>query len=257
MKTSLDHLRADYENRLAAEKNLYLPKFSTDEGVRYYITLLKYANQKIALGELLVNDSNVNAKRRFYLAGRLYEFYLKKPTDMYHYSAISLWAGLLSDEPNLIHRLGRVWVPDFDSYMHNGAGFYAYGTQKIIQQDWEKLAWLTDEMERRVNKFKNWEIARFDKEVFAGILERDKDRIEAGLSGLTEKKYHTKRSRWGDGNTDVISYPAVGYAKLAWLSGLEVEAVSPLIPKTLLPVQPLNEYPEYDFMLKDPDGRPS
>jgi len=247
-------LKAEYTTSILRIKELINNYSSIEIGVRNDTYNLWFPNHNLALYYLLIAENITQSKIHFYLCGRLYDFYIKKPSSMHHFSHTRICTGILSDEPKLIRCLGEIWAPDFYSYMQNGSGYFAFGIQKIIQKDWVKLAWLTDELEQRVTKFKKWEFAHFDKEIFAGFLERDKSRIEAGLAGLTEKKYHRKRGQW-DGNIDFISYPAVGYAKLAWLNGLEVEAVSPLIPRELLPIQPLNEYPEYDFMLNDPDGR--
>ena len=46
--------------------------------------------------------------------------------------------------------------------------------------------------------------------------------------------------------------PALGYAKLAWLSGIEVDIDSPLVPKELLPLQSNEKYDDsYDFLKSD------
>jgi hypothetical protein len=43
--------------------------------------------------------------------------------------------------------------------------------------------------------------------------------------------------------------PALGYAKLAWQKGLEVEINNPLVPKEPLQVKPLDKYVDsYDFL---------
>lgn len=47
---------------------------------------------------------------------------------------------------------------------------------------------------------------------------------------------------------DLISIPALSYAKLAYIKGYELDIDHPLIPKELLPVRPNDEYWEYDFM---------
>ena len=48
---------------------------------------------------------------------------------------------------------------------------------------------------------------------------------------------------------EFISHPALGYAKLAWLKGIEVEIDNPLVPKELLPFKPLENYlNEYAFL---------
>ena len=68
------------------------------------------------------------------------------------------------------------------------------------------------------------------------------------LQEMVSPKIHQKR------NDDpllkkYISMPALGYAKLAWILGMEVEIKSKLIPKALLPVQPLEKYEvPYDFL---------
>jgi hypothetical protein len=52
---------------------------------------------------------------------------------------------------------------------------------------------------------------------------------------------HNKRS-FNKLEAQYVSFPAVGYAKLAWRKGIEVEVNSPLIPSELLPVRPLEHY---------------
>lgn len=48
---------------------------------------------------------------------------------------------------------------------------------------------------------------------------------------------------------EYISTPALGYTKLAWLKGMEIEIDHPLIPKELLPCRPLEKYEDtYDFL---------
>ncbi|MFC4263902.1 Imm49 family immunity protein [Ferruginibacter yonginensis] len=52
-----------------------------------------------------------------------------------------------------------------------------------------------------------------------------------------------------DIHAQYVSFPALGYAKLAWLKGIEVEVKSHLVPKELLPIQPLEKYEiPYDFL---------
>ncbi len=80
------------------------------------------------------------------------------------------------------------------------------------------------------------------------MLVRDADEIKQVITQMTEKNYH----RWRNDNPGLnkyISHPAVGYAKMAWRIGLEVEIDSPLVPKVLLPVEPLASYDhDYEFL---------
>ena len=50
---------------------------------------------------------------------------------------------------------------------------------------------------------------------------------------------------------EYISIPALGYAKLAWLKGMEIEIDHPLIPKELLPYRPLENYVDSYGFLKE------
>lgn len=64
-------------------------------------------------------------------------------------------------------------------------------------------------------------------------------------------KDHKKRNKYMGISQQFISIPALGYAKLAWLKGIEVEIDHPLIPKELLPYKPLEHYDDkYDFLRK-------
>jgi hypothetical protein len=89
---------------------------------------------------------------------------------------------------------------------------------------------------------------QYDVKFFRALYEKDISRCEAILKDLVSPKIHQKR------NDDpllkkCIAMPALGYAKLAWILGLEVEVNSKLIPKELLPVKPLEHYDTpYDFL---------
>jgi hypothetical protein len=87
-----------------------------------------------------------------------------------------------------------------------------------------------------------------DYEFYKALYYNDKSRMEEVLEIFVSPKIHKKRN--GDPIFNkYISLPALGYAKLAWRKGIEVEVNSPLIPKELLPVQPLEKYEiPYDFL---------
>lgn len=97
---------------------------------------------------------------------------------------------------------------------------------------------------------KNQQELKIDYEFYKALLSKDKSKCEELLEQLVSPKIHKKRN---DNAilSKYVSQPALGYAKLAWRQGVEVEVDSPLIPKGLLPIEPLNDYQiPYDF-LKD------
>lgn len=97
---------------------------------------------------------------------------------------------------------------------------------------------------------KNQQELKIDYEFYKALLLKDKSKCEELLEQLVSSKTHKKRNDNAILNK-YVSQPALGYAKLAWRLGLEVDVNSPLIPKEILPIVPLDNYEiPYDF-LKD------
>lgn len=97
---------------------------------------------------------------------------------------------------------------------------------------------------------KNEQELKTDYEFYKALLVKDKSKCEELLEQLTSPKIHKNRNDNAILNK-YVSQPALGYAKLAWRQGLEVEVNTPLIPKEILPIEPLYNYEiPYDF-LKD------
>ncbi|MFZ6012493.1 MAG: Imm49 family immunity protein [Bacteroidota bacterium] len=82
---------------------------------------------------------------------------------------------------------------------------------------------------------------KYDYIFFRSLYEKDKSGAEAILEKMTTPPIHKLRN---DNSvfSQHLSLPALGYAKLAWLTGVEINVASPLIPKELLPIKPLVSY---------------
>lgn len=99
------------------------------------------------------------------------------------------------------------------------------------------------------NLSKREEGLRDDYEFYKALHTNNKAKMEEILEKLVSPKIHKKRNDNPILNK-FISLPALGYAKLAWRKGIEVDIDSPLIPKELLPIEPLEKYQiHYDFLL--------
>jgi len=95
---------------------------------------------------------------------------------------------------------------------------------------------------------KNEQGLKDDFEFYKALYNSDKARMEEVIEKLTSPKIHKKRNDNPLLN-QYISFPALGYAKLAWRKGIEVEVNSKLVPIELLPVQPLDKYEiPYEFL---------
>ncbi|MEO9510625.1 MAG: immunity 49 family protein [Flavobacteriaceae bacterium] len=98
---------------------------------------------------------------------------------------------------------------------------------------------------------KNQQELKIDYEFYKALLSKDKSKCEELLEQLVSSKIHKKRND-NAVLSKYVSQPALGYAKLAWRQGLEVEVNSPLIPKEILPIEPLDNYEiPYDFLKEE------
>ncbi len=87
-----------------------------------------------------------------------------------------------------------------------------------------------------------------DYDFYKALYAKNKAKMEEILEKLVSPKIHKKRNDNPILN-QYISLPALGYAKLAWRKGIQVEVNSLLVPKELLPMQPLDKYEiPYDFL---------
>lgn len=87
-----------------------------------------------------------------------------------------------------------------------------------------------------------------DYKFYKALHSGNKAKMEEVLEKLTSPKIHKKRNDNPILN-QYMSLPALGYAKLAWRKGIEVDVKSSLVPKELLPIQPLANYEvSYDFL---------
>jgi hypothetical protein len=98
--------------------------------------------------------------------------------------------------------------------------------------------------------YKKSKTLELDYEFYKALYAENKGKIEELLEKMTspKSKFHKKRND-DPVISQYISMPALGYAKLAWRKGIEVEVRSKLIPKELLPIQPNEHYDiPYDFL---------
>ena len=91
---------------------------------------------------------------------------------------------------------------------------------------------------------------KIDYDFFKAILDKNKDLIFESINTLVTKE-HKKRNRDSAFYKDLISQPAMGYAKIAWINGYELEFDSTLIHNELLPFKPNKNYSDQVLKLKE------
>ncbi|NCI48224.1 immunity 49 family protein [Sediminibacterium soli] len=212
------------------------------------VSMLWYLNEEQALGNLFLNKDIQECKQCFYRCGRIDEYMIKKYNSRVLDSGVSnVSYAILSDNLSLIHRYAELSHPHYAWMVERGRSTMMYAIQQLIKEDWEQLRWCLDIMaikNQTINK-----VLLPDRKFLEGMIARDRTMITEAIHDLL--KTHKKRNKHMGIAQDYISIPALGYTKLAWLKGMEIEIDHPLIPKELLPYKPLDKYEDKYAFLKE------
>ena len=213
-----------------------------------------YSHENIALKCLFIENEISKAKQEFYTCGTLTNYRVlrfgywdeNKPTGMDHPSILIDFMGftnhityiLLSDSTELIAQFSLLSHKWWKQKLKAGIMLFAAAVQAVLRDDWDGLTELMPYFDKEI---KTTKIVAFDKEFFLGIMENNSSRVTNAIETLCSKKYHYHRNKYCTA-FDLISFPAAGYAKLAWLKGMQVQTDSPLVPMELMPIAPLEQY---------------
>lgn len=221
-----------------------LKVLASGEGVpEIIISRLASPAQDFALESFFIKGDLAEAKNWFYVSA------LASMVAMERYGKDELWVGkplrfaMLSDCRALQERMSRFTYPlreerlakkDFDLTVRI--------QQRLLLDDY---AGAQADYEAFLPSLEKKTYDRFgpDMLVFDGLINRDMGKLESGMAQLLDKKmvrYRNKDSIPGIG--EWLSHPAMWYAKLAWIKGMEIQIDHPLVPMALLPVAPLPEY---------------
>lgn len=185
------------------------------------------------------------AKQCFYLYGKIYEFMCNtRKVDISPGMAQDATYTLLSDSKELIKSFTTWTYNDYDKFIKKGESKHII--QLIAAKEDEKAF---DLIEVFFAKHKKYPFKEIDGNILKAILEKDTSKIEELLNILLLPKNHKRRNNIYPLRRDILSFPALGFAKLAWIRGVEVEIDHPLIPKELLPIKPNEKYDNtYNFL---------
>ncbi len=211
-------------------------------------TGLWYEEEKKALHSFFIDNNLTSTKQHFFSCGIIDEFEITRlDQPILDYGINHLSYALLSDSDDLIHKYANLTHSYYDKSIKNGTATPTYILQCIIKSDWVNFKGAMEIMKTKT--LKKYPAMYLDIQVFEGIAERDKTKIENALAEFVTPKIHKQRNKHHILLNEFISHPALGYAKLAWLKGIQVEVDSPLVPLELLPVKPLSMYVnEYEFL---------
>lgn len=242
------------------QSNIWLQKMAQiKNGEIHYSS--NFHHYHLLLGIYAISQKKYQeAKRHFNLCALIDEFgvkYHNKRFRFFDYSIYSVCFALLCDNKETIKRYSKLRYPSFgkmssmdERVLKGEAPIWCNTIQLLLANDIDTLKRNLHILKTSTLKklTKNEELLKTDFEFYKALYANDKSRCEAVLEQLVSPKIHKKR------NDDpllgkYVSQPALGYAKLAWMRGLEVEVKSPLVPKELLPVKPNESYKiPYDFL---------
>lgn len=240
-----------------------------ESNLNHLASSLQSSNLIFAIYSLFEEHSIDKAKQYFYNCGLLNAFNIREFNDaQFTYDLHSIGYAMLSDNlPFVRNDYAHLTFTDFyidenteeriDRTMEDHVldGYdgcvFVHTIQQFLLGNEDLVRRNIKIMERECFGPKNQNNSiQYDVNFFKALLDRDKSRCEAILKDMVSPKIHQRR------NIDqllkkYVSMPALGYAKLAWILGVEVEVKSKLIPKELLPIRPLEHYETpYDFLKK-------
>lgn len=220
---------------------------------------LNTCNLIFALYSYFVEQDIKKAKQHFYVCGLLDAYRIQTYQDrMFDYDLHAIGYAMLSDNEVLINEIftkltyHSSYLEDVtekvmpismeDNVLQGEGAIFTHTVQQFLLGNNTLIERNLEIMEQvYFNKPHENSTLQYDVNFFKALYLKDISKCESVLKDMLSPKIHQKR------NDDAllkkyISMPALGYAKLAWRKGIEVEVKSPLVPKELLPIQPLANY---------------
>lgn len=250
------------KNELKEDEEIYLLKMlKTPDFADWHLSNLSKLNSDLGFYEL-IEGRLLNSKKYFSIVGNidiyLVENYYKSHSRFLDFDIPRCLLPVLSDNELLIQRYSKLRYQKGVSAEFGMGEMVAIGetaiwcntVQFFMANDNEGVVRNLNILETITLKKlpKNQQELLLDYEFYKALLASDKAKMEEVLEKLVSNKIHKKRNDNPILN-QYISLPALGYAKLAWSKGIEVEVNSPLVPKELLPIKPNESYEiPYDFL---------
>lgn len=198
-------------------------------------------------------DHDLAAMRQwFYVSARLDQELYKRVNETHSPGAkmLALLHPLLSNHRGLIQWFSQ-WDRTYDyiDKVHT-RHFWAYQAIVALRGDWERLAARCRAVLRDPPQAKSEQKYLVDHHFYLALSQGDVQGMEAALAQITTPQALRARRIDESGFTaDLISKPAVIYAKIAWYHGYEVKPDTPYVPHEWLPMTPLDEYKSpYSFI---------
>ncbi len=224
------------------------------------LNLIRQSFESEAWFEYLVNNSVENCKEAFSNCAKIDLERCAFNHDILSYSRNSPIYAVLSDNLEIIKSFSEINYTIQGGPKKNKtyrelvkigkSHVYIDSIIKSMNKDFDGLQENLEIMDRVLLKLKKNALLKIDYDFFNGILSKNKDLIFKSINVLASKE-HNKRNRDSAFYKDLVSQPAMGYAKIAWINGHQLEFNSPLIHNDLLPIKPNKNYSDKVLKLKE------
>lgn len=244
MQKLFDKLEVVCEAKLELQP-FYLEQVKKTDTIESGLNGLWY-NSEITFIYDYFKEGNIDAaKQHCYTCGLLDEYAINKfDSRILDYGMSHIAYALLSDNAELITRYADLANSTYSNEIKRGSIIHAI--QLAIKNELDSA--YINKLEK-LSQMKGESAIQLDVRYFKALIMKDKAGIESAINELLLPKNHKYRNKNKELINDFVSHPALGYAKLAWLKGIEVEVNSPLVPKELLPIKPLDNYETpYEFL---------
>ena len=205
--------------------------------------------------EFLVNHNIEKAKQCFYNGAKsdvyYYKLFTENVEDLFSYGRTHVLQASLSDDKSIMNeyslidyqlkKSGKKLVWYHDMVQQGESHIYCAMINRAMNSDISGLSELIEVAKTKtvVKKINEWIL--LDLGFFQALVDRDMDNIYKVINTLCTSE-HKKRNKHSWIYKDLVSQPAQGYAKIAWLNDLQVEVDNPLVHNELLSLQPNQSY---------------
>ena len=206
--------------------------------------------------ESLITKNYANAKQAFSDCAKadIYYFDLFKnnvSTDLFSFGRIHALVTALSDNQDAIKNYSKIdyEIPfrgkkkvKFSELVLKGEGhIYCDIIIKAMNKDLEGVSKDIEIIKNKCLPKKKNQWMETDLRFFESIINKDKDSAFEIINILATKD-HKKRNKDSWIYKDLISQPALGFAKILWINEIELEFNNKFLINELLPVKPNNDY---------------
>ncbi len=226
------------------EIELWLKAILEKEPHRAFSKCLSFIgiNERFFLKKAFIDNEIQKSKQLLYVIALINAYYSEVGNRDVFGELNTFVFPILSDNKSIIERYVK-----YESIDYHDAFSTSFGKsiQSVILKNDDSLSLNIRGLEKYSKR--GWE-KQFSGCVsaFKGFLYKDKILVENGIDELLSKHHKQEQPKF---IKDFINYEATTIAKLANYAGLSLNVEHKLIPKELVPIQPLERYEiPYDFL---------